>query len=74
MVLKIKKRLILISIIIAIIIFNIFFGNSIVTVYIEDTIYATTYFALTIFLAAVILLVWMIMSIVKKFRTRKTNF
>lgn len=62
-----KTKGVFISLVLIVLIFNLIFGNKTVTFYIKDTIYATTYFGLTLVLIGLSLLVFLFYAVINSF-------
>jgi predicted phage tail protein len=63
-----KNKWVLVILILALLVFNLFSGSQIATLYIGDTIYATTYFGLSMLLVGVSILFYGIVFIVKFYK------
>ena len=65
-----KSKWIIVVLILALIVFNLFSGNQIATLYIGDTIYATTYFGLSIILVGISILFYGIIFIARSYKIK----
>lgn len=63
-----KKWIFLLALIFGLVVFNIFWGDKLASLYIWDTIYATTYLGLTIIFVGAVLLISLLIFFIKILR------